>query len=94
MVLPEARNVNSDLFRIHKTVMEMLHDRNYDVTDLELEMSLEQFVEKYQRADQPEVDREDLLMLKDHRAIPGQKVRALDRSSKSVFKNSQGCRCT
>ncbi|MFS7917534.1 putative RNA polymerase, Rpb5, RNA polymerase Rpb5 domain superfamily [Helianthus anomalus] len=48
------------LFRIRKTVMEMLKDRNYLVGDFELEMDRRQFVSKYGE----HMNREDLVISK------------------------------
>ncbi|KAL8206171.1 hypothetical protein R6Q57_009737 [Mikania cordata] len=48
------------LFRIRKTVMEMLKDRNYLVGDFELEMDRRQFVQKYGE----NMKREDLVISK------------------------------
>ncbi|MFS7900054.1 putative RNA polymerase, Rpb5, RNA polymerase Rpb5 domain superfamily [Helianthus anomalus] len=48
------------LFRIRKTVMEMLKDRNYLVGDFELEMDRRQFVSKYGE----HMKREDLVISK------------------------------
>ncbi|KAI3771476.1 hypothetical protein L6452_02641 [Arctium lappa] len=48
------------LFRIRKTVMEMLKDRNYLVGDFELEMDRRQFIQKYG----DNMKREDLVISK------------------------------
>lgn len=48
------------LFRIRKTVMQLLRDRGYLVGDFELEMSKHQFIQKYGE----NMKREDLVILK------------------------------
>ncbi|KAJ0261223.1 hypothetical protein HA466_0043850 [Hirschfeldia incana] len=48
------------LFRITKTINHMLKDRGYIVTDSELEMTQEQFIEKYGE----NMERKDLVILK------------------------------
>lgn len=35
-----------DLWRVHKTILQMLNDRNYVVTDAELALNSKEFVEK------------------------------------------------
>lgn len=51
------------LFRIRKTVMQMLKDRNYLVGDFEINMSKEQFRNKYGE----NMKREDLVINKSMR---------------------------
>ncbi|KAL9258599.1 DNA-directed RNA polymerases II and IV subunit 5A-like protein [Drosera capensis] len=48
------------LYRVRKTLMQMLNDRNYFVTDFEINMTKEQFIDKYG----DHIKREDLVMLK------------------------------
>ncbi|VFQ71923.1 unnamed protein product [Cuscuta campestris] len=48
------------LFRIRKTVMQLLRDRGYLVGDFEIEMSKDQFIQKYGE----NMKREDLVILK------------------------------
>lgn len=52
------------LYRIRKTVMEMLRDRDYVVADYEIALTKEQFLDKY--GDEPK--REDLVLQKPRRS--------------------------
>lgn len=61
------------LFRIRKTVMEMLRDRDYVVAEFELSFTKEQFREKY--GDEPK--REDLVIQKPKRSNNAEHVRFL-----------------
>ncbi|CAH2072331.1 unnamed protein product [Thlaspi arvense] len=58
MSLPEEEI--RKLFRVHKTLNQMLKDRGYIVTDSEIEMTEEEFVEKYGE----NMTREDRVTLK------------------------------
>uniref|UniRef100_A0A803PTF7 RNA polymerase Rpb5 N-terminal domain-containing protein n=1 Tax=Cannabis sativa TaxID=3483 RepID=A0A803PTF7_CANSA len=58
MVLPEDEITR--LFRVRKTVMQMLKDRNYLVGDFEINMTREQFRNKYGES----MKREDLTISK------------------------------
>lgn len=58
------------LFRIRKTVMQMLRDRGYIVSDFEIDMSKHQFLSKYGE----NTKREDLVIIKDLRSNPSEKV--------------------
>lgn len=60
------------LYRIRKTVMEMLRDRDYVVAEFELSFTKEQFREKY--GDEPK--REDLVIQKPRRSNNAEHVRA------------------
>jgi len=48
------------LYKVRKTIMEMLKDRGYVVTDDEINMTKQQFIEKYGE----DVRRQDLFMHK------------------------------
>lgn len=61
------------LYRIRKTVMEMLRDRDYVVAEFELSFTKEQFREKY--GDEPK--REDLVIQKPRRSNNAEHVRFL-----------------
>lgn len=61
MVLAEEEITR--LFRIRKTVMQMLKDRGYMVGDFEIEMTRYQFIEKYGE----NMKREDLVINKGFR---------------------------
>jgi DNA-directed RNA polymerases I, II, and III subunit RPABC1 len=58
------------LYRIRKTVMEMLHDRNYLVGDFEVNMSKEEFKEKYGE----NMKREDLVINKAKKDNPSDQI--------------------
>ncbi|RAL53486.1 hypothetical protein DM860_007158 [Cuscuta australis] len=58
MTLPDEEVTK--LFRIRKTVMQLLRDRGYLVGDFEIEMSKDQFIQKYGE----NMKREDLVILK------------------------------
>lgn len=58
------------LFRIRKTVMQMLRDRGYLVVDFEINMSKEQFISKYGE----NMKREDLVISKAMRNNSGDQV--------------------
>ncbi|ESQ41997.1 hypothetical protein EUTSA_v10015613mg [Eutrema salsugineum] len=60
----------SKLFRVHKTVNQMLKDRGYIVMDSEIEMTKEQFLEKYGG----DMAREDLDTLKIKRDDDSDKI--------------------
>lgn len=51
------------LYRIRKTVMEMLQDRGYFVTDKEIQMEKREFIQKYGE----NMKREDLVINKSKR---------------------------
>ncbi|KDP33706.1 hypothetical protein JCGZ_07277 [Jatropha curcas] len=58
------------LFRIRKTVMQMLKDRGYLVTDYEINMTREQFISKYGE----NMKREDLVINKSRRNEPSDQI--------------------
>ncbi|CAA3020658.1 DNA-directed RNA polymerases II and IV subunit 5A-like [Olea europaea subsp. europaea] len=58
------------LFRIRKTVMQMLRDRGYTVGDFEIDMSKHQFLSKYGE----NMKREDLIIIKELRSNPSEKI--------------------
>ncbi|XP_059634942.1 DNA-directed RNA polymerases II and IV subunit 5A [Cornus florida] len=58
------------LYRIRKTVMQMLRDRGYFVTDYEIEMTKPQFVQKYGE----NMKREDLVISKNKRTESGDQI--------------------
>ncbi|XP_003611642.2 DNA-directed RNA polymerases II and IV subunit 5A isoform X1 [Medicago truncatula] len=60
----------SKLYRIRKTVMEMLRDRNYLVGDFEVNMSKEEFKEKYGE----HMNREDLVINKAKKDNPSDQI--------------------
>lgn len=61
------------LYRIRRTVMEMLRDRDYVVAEFELSFTKEQFREKY--GDEPK--REDLVIQKPKRSNNAEHVSGL-----------------
>lgn len=69
------------LYRIRKTVMEMLRDRDYVVAEFELSFSKEQFREKY--GDEPK--REDLVIQKPKRSNNAEHVRFLALFSRRIL---------
>ncbi|GLJ42853.1 hypothetical protein SUGI_0888320 [Cryptomeria japonica] len=58
------------LFRIRRTVLQMLHDRSYLVAELEINMSKEQFLDKF--GEDPKKD--DLVINKTKRNEPGDQI--------------------
>ncbi|KAK1264688.1 hypothetical protein QJS04_geneDACA023814 [Acorus gramineus] len=60
----------SRLFRIRRTVMQMLKDRGYLVGDFEINMTRAQFIEKFGES----VKREDLVINKSLRNNPGDQI--------------------
>ena len=58
------------LYRIRKTVLEMLRDRNYLVGDFEINMSKEEFKEKYGES----LKREDLVINKAKKDNPSDQI--------------------
>ncbi|KAL3680161.1 hypothetical protein R1sor_023117 [Riccia sorocarpa] len=58
------------LYRIRRTVMQMLRDRDYVVADVELAFTKDQFREKY--GDEPK--REDLVLRKTKRSNPNEQL--------------------
>ncbi|KAL6504558.1 DNA-directed RNA polymerases II and IV subunit 5A [Orobanche gracilis] len=58
------------LYRIRKTVLQMLRDRGYKVGDFEIEMSRDQFLQKYGE----NLKREDLVISKDMRDDSSDKI--------------------
>lgn len=63
----------SRLFRIRRTVMEMLRDRGYLVVDHEVKMSKMEFIHKFGEG----VKREDLMLNKSKRNDPSNQVSIL-----------------
>lgn len=63
------------LYRIRRTVMQMLRDREYVVADVELSLSKDHFREKY--GDEPK--REDLVLRKTKRSNPNEQVTTFSR---------------
>ncbi|EYU23925.1 hypothetical protein ABFS82_14G315400 [Erythranthe guttata] len=60
----------SRLYRVRKTVMQMLSDRGYLVDDSEIEMTRSQFVQKYGEG----MTREGLVILKPSRTNPSDQI--------------------
>lgn len=58
------------LFRVNKTLNHMLKDRGYIVTDAELEMTQEQFIDQYGE----NMERKDLVILKTKKNDESDKV--------------------
>eukprot|EP00002_Diphylleia_rotans_P004323 TRINITY_DN13149_c0_g1_i1.p1 TRINITY_DN13149_c0_g1~~TRINITY_DN13149_c0_g1_i1.p1 ORF type:complete len:210 (+),score=58.65 TRINITY_DN13149_c0_g1_i1:49-678(+) len=70
-----SENDPSRLFRIRKTVMEMLNDRNYIVADTDFRMSLEEFRDAYRSStSENSVNRDLLTLLVSHRDDPNLQV--------------------
>ncbi len=62
----------SELFRVFRTVNEMVHDRGYLVSKSELEMSLNDFQEIY--CPQGNADRSRIIFLVQHSQNPEEKL--------------------
>ncbi|GAB2284678.1 DNA-directed RNA polymerases II and IV subunit 5A [Dionaea muscipula] len=60
----------SRLYRVRKTVMEMLNDRGYFVADMEINMTKEQFIDNFGE----NMKREDLVLLKEMRDNKDEKI--------------------
>lgn len=65
----------SRLYRVHKTVLEMLNDRGYLVGEFEINMSKQEFLQKYGE----NMKREDLVILKAKRNNDSEQVHALQK---------------
>ncbi|WJX66297.1 hypothetical protein P8452_50867 [Trifolium repens] len=68
MVFSEKEVTN--LYRVHRTVLEMLRDRNYLVTDSEVNMSIQEFKAKFGE----NMNRGDLDMMKTNKDDPSDKI--------------------
>ncbi|GAB2284676.1 DNA-directed RNA polymerases II and IV subunit 5A [Dionaea muscipula] len=68
MAIPEEDI--SRLYRVRKTVMEMLNDRGYFVADFEINMTKEQFIDKFGE----NLKKEDLVLLKAMRDNEDEKI--------------------
>ncbi|XP_042483566.1 DNA-directed RNA polymerases II and IV subunit 5A-like [Macadamia integrifolia] len=70
VVQPEVFRQRDLLFRVRRTVMELLKDRGYVVPDSEIEMTKEQFIEKYGKI----FKREDLDFSRSKHNDPSDKI--------------------